>query len=171
MCSLRTFLLFPFAIILCLGAVDLGAHADNPAHGSVEFPSANGLPDADSALPAWTSGGPYGGHVSSLDRSTRNSDIMYAGTAAGIYKSRDAGRMWVTTNFPSKIAVRVVRLAPSRPETIYAGTDIGIYKSADGGATWANKGFRKRINAIAVHPLNPSRVLAGTGRASFLHCM
>ncbi|MCB9509102.1 MAG: hypothetical protein H6695_02930 [Deferribacteres bacterium] len=52
------------------------------------------------------------------------------------------------------------------PSMLYAGTYTGgVFKSADGGANWnaLNTGLSKlRVAALAIDPLNPNKLYAGT---------
>src|SRR4029077_2609098 len=67
---------------------------------------------------------------------------------------------------------------PSTPRTLYAATSItctvcssgggvysfGVYKSTDAGATWGSTGLTNTfVNALAIDPLAPSTLYAGTG--------
>src|SRR5262249_26464013 len=49
------------------------------------------------------------------------------------------------------------------PATLYAGTYGGVFKSTDGGATWTVTGLAKtNVNVLAIDPLHPSVLYAGT---------
>jgi photosystem II stability/assembly factor-like uncharacterized protein len=55
-------------------------------------------------------------------------------------------------------------LDPANPATIYAATGTGVYKSSDGGSTWGFSGLAANYPvAVAVDPLNTSRILVGMG--------
>ena len=113
---------------------------------------------------SWTTGGPYGGYINCLVMATTNSDIIYAGTASGLFKTTNGGDNWTKTGFP-QINVRVVQVAPDNPDIVYAGTDDGIFKTEDGGSTWTQKGLSgARVNAIAIDPNNANILYAGTGK-------
>jgi len=75
--------------------------------------------------------------------------IVYAGTAAGVFKSSDGGGAWTGMNSGLAITldVRAVAVDPQTPTTVYVGTHPapgfdasknlgGVYRSLDGGATW-----------------------------------
>ena len=63
---------------------------------------------------------------------------LYAGTAADLYRSKDAGATWesasrgLTNSFVSALA-----LHPKDPKILYAGTNSGVFKTIDGGRHWA----------------------------------
>ncbi len=78
--------------------------------------------------------------VLSLEIDPTDSDIVYAGTTEGVYRSMDAGSSWERVN--SIVMAVDVDIDPNNPETIFAscgnlGTSgHGIYRSTDGGDTW-----------------------------------
>jgi len=68
-----------------------------------------------------------------------NPDIIYAGTAGGVFKSTDGGVTWRNIGLSGATAL-VVDF--SNPNAVYAGTDIGgscrqspLFKSTDAGAS------------------------------------
>jgi hypothetical protein len=99
---------------------------------------------------SWISRGPYGGYINSMAMAA-NPDVIYAGTASGIFKTVTGGVSWTKTGFPD-IRVNEVQVAPGRTcqkidfdevaapcdfaETI-ALTDeyseLGVYFSGPGG--------------------------------------
>ncbi|HNX34236.1 MAG TPA: hypothetical protein PKM57_06385 [Kiritimatiellia bacterium] len=116
--------------------------------------------------------------------------IIYAGCKSGVYKSADGGLTWrwLREGFPpvqeyaySAMVSKIV-LDPRDPETVYAaigqpreerGGQGAIYKSADGGATWRQLVQAGQlppdllISDLAVHPLEPRRLLIATPRGLF----
>jgi photosystem II stability/assembly factor-like uncharacterized protein len=58
----------------------------------------------------WSTGGPYGGYVTSMAMAP-NPDIIYAGTEGGVFKTVDGGDTWTPTGFPP-IPVRAIQVAP-----------------------------------------------------------
>lgn len=67
---------------------------------------------------------------------------------------------------PTKALVTALAVAPTTPATIYSGSDGGgIYTMSEGGSSWSavNSGMKSRqVQALAVHPLDPSILYAGT---------
>lgn len=101
-----------------------------------------------------------------------NSNILYAGTSAGIYKSYDAGVNWYQL---SQLNAIDLEFKPGNPNTIYA-CKTAMYKSTNAGLTWtlANSGLPQSNTvsrlAIAVTPDAPDYVYivaAHTGSYAF----
>jgi len=113
---------------------------------------------------SWESGGPYGGDINSLAMSGTNPDVMYAGTAKGVYKTVDGGQSWVYADLSGYI--NVVQIDPLNSNIVYAGTNSfgdALYKSENGGVTWDAKGLpESNIKTIAIDPLNPFIIYVGT---------
>lgn len=72
--------------------------------------------------------------------SPTNTDIVYAATTEGTYKSTDAGTTW--TNVHDVVMGTDLSIHPDDPEKVVAvygnlgSADKGIYKTIDGGNTW-----------------------------------
>ncbi|MGA9774080.1 MAG: hypothetical protein WBV94_33930 [Blastocatellia bacterium] len=111
-----------------------------------------------------------------------NSDIVYAATTRGVYKSVDGGESWRKTNPDLQgvfVFVYTIAVDPSNNSTIYAGIteggafegpNNGIFKSVDGGSKWkkiSNGLEQYYAEAIAVDPTNPNIIYAGAGHAVF----
>lgn len=83
--------------------------------------------------------------------------ILFAGTANGLYKSYDGGTSWVRA-FPGlsrkERAIRAVVFDPKNQQRVYLGSSRGLYISDDGGENWS-KSTRVPgvlINHIVVDP-------------------
>jgi photosystem II stability/assembly factor-like uncharacterized protein len=127
----------------------------------------------------WSLLGPDGGTVTTLAVDPVDSRIVYAATqeGEGVFKSRDGGETWSPsgTGLPKIPGNNVFCLAidPRRPAILYVGTlNFGIYKSTDGGASWSpsQRGLSANllgVSALAIDPLAPNTVFAGTGVGIF----
>ncbi|MGQ9585207.1 MAG: WD40/YVTN/BNR-like repeat-containing protein [Anaerolineae bacterium] len=87
---------------------------------------------------------------------------LLAGTNGwGAAVSVDGGTTWrasLEEEFISEVA-----LSPQDPQTAYARTRNGLYRTGDGGASWtlSSQGIEKRIDALAVDPLDPQAIYVG----------
>src|SRR5262245_42899354 len=64
-----------------------------------------------------------------------DSNVLYAGTSFGLFKSGDAGASWAPSDL-TFLDVRALVIDPRDRMTLYAGTNSGVRKSVTGGATW-----------------------------------
>jgi photosystem II stability/assembly factor-like uncharacterized protein len=80
-------------------------------------------------------GSPY---FSYLTMDQTDPDVLYAGTDAGLFVSRDAASSWSRL---SAEHVEMLAIDPGPPKAVYGSTldangDVRLKKSVDGGATW-----------------------------------
>ena len=89
---------------------------------------------------------------------------IYAGTAAGVFKSTDAGEHWTAAGSGLSGSVNALAIDPRNPATLYAGTSVGVFKSTDGGANWnaINTGFigSRFVSALAIDPQTSTTLYA-----------
>ena len=109
------------------------------------------------------------------------SEKIYAATTVGAYYTKDGGREWEERMAGMKEVHIVVSVAINHkdPKVLYAGTTGGIYRSDDAAASWKkiNNGLIPEaelmaamalgVNVIALDPLDPDRVYAGTTKGLF----
>jgi hypothetical protein len=135
---------------------------------------------ARSQAGVWLSQGPKGGNVYCLVADPSHPATLYAGTAAGVYKSSDGGVSWAFSGTGMPTArVQAIAIDPKTTTTLYAGTvtpngvpSLGIFKSTDSGQTWtaSNAGLIDPtsgsapvdIAAVAIDPKNSQSLIAGT---------
>ncbi len=101
--------------------------------------------------------GTYVQDIVKVEGTHRNSAVLYAGTAAGVYKGTyDANNYLIWTPRGRFTGDYITKLAlyPKNPsqynDVIYAGTeDSGVWVSVDGGASWTahNSGLGKGLRA------------------------
>lgn len=102
-----------------------------------------------------------------------DADVVFAGTADGVWRSTDRGATFQRTNFPDKGKQVWCFLVDSRnAKRIYAGgSPVDVYRSEDGGASWQrlpNPGiqdrctapFASRVMRMVQHPTRPNEIYA-----------
>ena len=89
-----------------------------------------------------------------------NSDIVYAATSMGLFRSLPGGVEWsLVGEFGHATSFAI---APSDPSVLYAATGMGVLVSNDGGDTWAGAGLTDMPTwTLTVDPTNPAIVYAG----------
>jgi hypothetical protein len=117
----------------------------------------------------WTGSGPLGGErVNGIAVDPFDPATAYVATR-GIFKSSDGGRSWQSL---ADYWVEAVAIHPAASATLYAAQcgSSGIVKSTDGGLTWAAAGSglaNRCVTSLAIDPLNPSTIYAGTNEGVF----
>jgi len=111
----------------------------------------------------------------------RDSEVLYAATTVGFFRSADGARLWEERMAGMKEVHYVVTIAqsPTEPQVLYAGTSGGAYRSTDGAASWQkiNNGLIPAeileaslslgVNTIMIDPLRTNTVYAGTTKGLF----
>ncbi len=117
---------------------------------------------------SWTSGilAPGVNTVSTIAvRGSGNlSNVVYAGTNRGIYRSNDGGANWIQVGQNDlSISVTKIVVARTNPNILYAVAGGMIFKSVNGGDNWTNiqGSIFTSILSAAVDPTNADRVLVG----------
>ncbi len=99
---------------------------------------------------------------------------IYAGSAAGAFRSRDGGDTWQPLALPEAgLEVWSFLFHPGDPRTMYLGTaPAGVFRSGDGGDTWTkcsafrspgrvSMNFPCRVLRLAADPSAPRELYAG----------
>jgi photosystem II stability/assembly factor-like uncharacterized protein len=103
-----------------------------------------------------------------------DTDVVLAGTADGVWRSRDRGATFSRTRFPDEGKQIWSFLVDSRsPQRIYAGgSPIDVYRSDDGGESWRRLPrpdikmraptcpFPARVMRMVQHPTRPDEIYA-----------
>ena len=120
-------------------------------------------------LNRWTNNGPKGSSSISLAIDKQDPRIIYEGTLAGVFKSRDGGAVWIPTGLPDTI-VTFIAIDPSNSNIIYAGASGQLFKSTNAGASWIsiNNDLPKTdIRSLAIDPARPTLFYPGNGEGVF----
>ncbi len=120
----------------------------------------------DASAQTWTNNGPEGGAIYDIAIDPSNSNTLYTGARAGVFKSTDGAGSWsrVSTGLESSSAVALA-IDPSTPAILYAATaNRGVFKTVDGGASWSpiNEGLIPYVISLAIDPTAPTTLYAGT---------
>ena len=76
------------------------------------------------------------GPVYAVAGSSKQPNIVFAGTANSILKSMDGGKTWTALPSAPKFLVNALVVDSVSPDIVYAATNIGTFKSPDGGTSW-----------------------------------
>ena len=104
--------------------------------------------------------------VNMLAVDPRNSDVVYAATTKGLFRSTNRGEYWeqigqgLSNQFISTMA-----LHPTDPNIFYIGGPDGLLKTIDGGKTWQphNQGLTTlNVRTISLSRSDPQLLYLGT---------
>ncbi|WGF92961.1 T9SS type A sorting domain-containing protein [Aequorivita marisscotiae] len=124
-------------------------------------------------------GYPGKGRINVIAEDPTNTDIMYAGSAAGgIWKTTNGGLLWTPkSDFLAGLGVTDILVDPNNTNIIYMATgdedgqhisSIGVFKSTDAGETWNPTGLtfsldeNEFINDLAFAPGSSTKIFALT---------
>ena len=129
-------------------------------------------PAAGGAWEELSGGLPGGAEVQAITIHPTDSNILYAGTHHGLYRSRDRGDHWEQLPFPEDEQVWSILIHPKDPQILYTGTSpVGVYRSNDGGDSWrklatpnlperVKMAFPCRVMRLAADPSDPDELYA-----------
>src|SRR6185436_4357733 len=106
--------------------------------------AAIGLQPASGSLNVWNRLGPDD-EIRSLAIDPSNSDILYAGSKSGVFKSTDRGASWRNIGLSNTQALaidsvnaNIVYAGTSSSGVVFAPGERLLFKSTDGGSSWSN---------------------------------
>ncbi len=92
-----------------------------------------------------------------------DSRVVYAGSVAGLYRSRNLGKSWEVIS-DTGLVINSIGLHPRRPNRIVLATEgDGVYVSEDQGKTFARSSFglqSMRVASVVADPTTRNRVYA-----------
>ena len=88
--------------------------------------------------------------------------VLFAGTDAGVQRSRDGGRSWqqASDGLENSRVLTVVGGMRNDGRIVYAGTDSGLYKTTDGAQRWTRVLNERNVTSVAVDSSDEQRVYA-----------
>jgi photosystem II stability/assembly factor-like uncharacterized protein len=118
-------------------------------------------------------GFPYEASVRCLALHPRESNIIFAGTERGLYRSDDRGANWQCIDSAlNSFYIWALAIDPVNPDIMFAGsgtpTPAAIFRSTDGGKSWERRPAdiatecenvgSPRVTAIAVDPVDHKNI-------------
>ncbi|NNC74038.1 MAG: hypothetical protein HKN93_00870, partial [Acidimicrobiia bacterium] len=110
----------------------------------------------------WTGAGlaeAWIGTVEALVIHPSDSDVVYAGTSAGVFKTIDAGANW--SQVGTFGSVSALYLDPVSPDHLYTAGPSGIFKTVNGGTSWSDYDDGLRRTYYFALGMNSAALFAG----------
>ncbi len=104
--------------------------------------------------------------IHSMEQSSKNPNLIFAGTTNGLWKSENSGDDWqkIESSTMPDTTIDSLAIDPRDADTIYAGTWWRAYKTTDGGKNWRliKNGMidDSDVFAIKIDGKNPDHVIA-----------
>ena len=112
----------------------------------------------------------------------RGTEMIYAATTVGVFRSLNGGRAWTERMQGMNEVNFVVSLTmdPQRPNVLFAGTTGGVYRTINATESWEKKSngmvaadakmasMALGVNGLAVDPVNSDIVFAGTTKGLYI---
>lgn len=102
--------------------------------------------------------------IFAINLDAKNPDNVWIATCGWVYNSSDRGDNWTRyrDGFNNR-RIHSVEYDPVNPGCVYAGSVGGLYRTMDGGKSWQLISDENLVvNAIAIHPERPRRIVLGT---------
>ena len=100
------------------------------------------------------------GYVWDIDISKSDSNIIYAISSNGLFKSNNGGWNWSEIGSYEDLFPKSIAIDPTNPDIIYIGTGNGMYKSIDGGLNLIDITneipSEREVQATAIAPSDPN---------------
>ena len=147
-----------------------GGLAVNPVTPTIlytgDYYGNGGLYRSDNGGISWTLNLP-GAAVRAIAVHPLTPTIVLAGDREkGLYRSLDGGDAWVLIDAAAGLTdprIRELAFASAMPDTVYAGAGPSVFVSANAELTWTLAStLSSTVQALAVHPVTPTILYAGT---------
>lgn len=141
----------------------VNAIAVDPANVNTVYAAASGNFKSTDGGNTWITMGGIAGTVRKFLFQPGNSNIVFAASTGGIYRTTNAGGTWAQV---STISTEDIEFNPGETNTMYAAGSSAtghVQRSADNGVTWTALGAAQGITnsgrtLVAVSPANPNVV-------------
>lgn len=161
---------YAFSSLALLGACVFLTWQSSPGQTPKSGVSAEQQKSANADIQSWVSIFPWGENIFEIQGDVRNSNIIYAATSHGLFRTSNAGLLWSPLYV---IDATDLKFAQSRssPNVMYAGFTLGsngrMLKSTDGGTNWQQIGgddIRRTIKSVQIDDRNPDLLYVITDR-------
>ena len=122
---------------------------------------------AEAGIGGWTRHGPHIRDVRAVAVDPTHSEIVFAGSLGGLYRSTDGGDSWHRVLGEDDQRVGLVVIDPATPSRIFGQLSVGpyrniLYVSHDGGDSWEYLSERssQKIFDLAIDPSRPQTLWA-----------
>jgi photosystem II stability/assembly factor-like uncharacterized protein len=97
--------------------------------------------------------------------------LWFVGTAAGVWRSTNAGQTWlpVTQATLSKAVVNTIVADTAQPATWFVGTSEGLYRSTDDGRTWMLAQLPRSVQMVLRQTLTTGSLLIAASNDGLWH--
>ena len=112
--------------------------------------------------------------IRALAANPNDSSILYAGTEAGIFRTKNGGNNWERLDsLMDELQIWAIAVNPKNPDIVFAGTcPSALFKSSDSGDTWRRLNVElaeecegvpivPRVTSISIDPDDDQTVYAG----------
>ena len=117
----------------------------------------------------WENKGLYGGQIQTLVISSKNPDLIFAGSWSGdgFFKSSDGGATWESCAYFRNSEVFSIVIGGEDQKTIWVAHSMFLAKSSDEGRSWKRSFSAEKEGrfccSVAIHPHDDNTVYLGCG--------
>jgi len=111
----------------------------------------------------------FGSGVTAVEVHPVNSNIVFAGGNAGVFRSIDGGGAWTNVLPNSNFNVNEILINPGNTQIVLAATDKGLYRSTDGGTNWTQL-YNQKSWDVKTNTANPAIVYLLKNNPTLIIC-